>query len=76
MLYVGVVGVGGRVSLSPYLPKGWLASLGPPVWVGLIQDLVLYPHPVLGHVSTSSALDRDGCVAVVFRGSVCLVVRL
>ena len=71
-----MVGARGRVSLSPNLPVGWFVSLGPLVWVELVPGLVLYPHPMLGRVAISSALDRDGYVGVVFCGSFCLVVRL
>ena len=78
MSHAGVVGEGGggRVSLSPNLPVGWVVSLGPLVWVQLVQGVVLYAHPVLGRVAILPALERDGYVTVVLCGSFCLVVRL
>ena len=62
----GVVGVGCRVSLSLNLPVMWFVSLGPLVWVELVQGLDPFPHPVLGREAISAALGRGGYEAVVF----------
>ena len=51
---VGAVEVRRRVSLSPCLLVVWFASLGPLVWVELVQGLVPCPHPVSGRAKLVS----------------------